>query len=111
MLAVILVFLGGGAGTLSRYVIGRFVGERWTRMFPLGTCAINVTGCFFLGCLETVASTHAHTGLLIDLLATGFLGGYTAVPAGTATPGGKCQSGHGLDRVGGSREDWIGAAW
>jgi CrcB protein len=76
-LTLVAVFVGGGLGALARYGAGRIVGERYSGMFPLGTCLINVTGCFLLGLLATVASAHAHTGLVLALLATGFLGGYT----------------------------------
>lgn len=72
------IFLGGGAGAVCRYSISRLVGERSTGPFPLATLLINVTGCFALGVVASlVTSSSPHTTILIGLLATGFLGGYT----------------------------------
>ncbi len=71
-------FVGGGAGAVCRYELGRFVGERYSGDFPLGTCVINVSGCFALGLLLTVVTQNTTAGALIaSLLGTGFLGGYT----------------------------------
>ena len=77
-LQFLAVFVGGGAGATSRYLFGRFVGERYGGDFPLGTYLINVTGCFALGLLASVLSAStAANALLVALLGTGFLGGYT----------------------------------
>ena len=77
-LTLLLVFAGGGAGATCRYGVGRFVGERYEGVFPLGTFLINVTGCFALGLLASaLAMTHRDQTALTALLATGFLGGYT----------------------------------
>ena len=75
---LLAVFVGGGTGAVCRYGVGRFVGERYGGAFPLGTCLINVTGCFALGLLATaLAATHHDAALPTALLASGFLGGYT----------------------------------
>lgn len=77
-LQLLAVFVGGGAGATTRYVFGRFVGERYDGDFPLGTYLINVSGCFALGLLASVLSANtAANALLFALLGTGFLGGYT----------------------------------
>lgn len=73
----VLIFVGGGAGATCRYVLGRFVGQRYGGPFPLGTFLINVSGCFALGLLATIIAGRAHAGSMNGLLATGFLGGYT----------------------------------
>lgn len=77
-LNLLAVFVGGGAGATCRYGVGRFIGERYDGAFPLGTFAINVTGCFALG-LVTGVIIHAgqQSAFLTALIATGFLGGYT----------------------------------
>jgi fluoride exporter len=75
---LLAVFVGGGTGAACRYGVGRFVGERYDGAFPLGTCVINVTGCFALGLLATaLAATHRDVALPTALLGSGFLGGYT----------------------------------
>ena len=75
---LLAVFVGGGTGAACRYGVGRLVGARYGGAFPLGTCLINVTGCFALGLLATaLAATHRDVALPSALLGTGFLGGYT----------------------------------
>ena len=75
---LLAVFGGGGTGAVCRYGVGRFVGERYGGAFPLGTCLINVTGCFALGLLAmALSAAHHDAALPTALLATGFLGGYT----------------------------------
>jgi fluoride exporter len=71
------VFAGGGAGALCRYWIGRFIGERYGGSFPVGTVAINVSGCFLLGLFATLVARHGGSGAATAVLMTGFLGGYT----------------------------------
>ena len=78
LLTLLAVFVGGGAGAVCRYSVGRFVGARYGGAFPLGTFLINITGCFALGLLASLlVATHRDVTLLPALLATGFLGGYT----------------------------------
>ena len=73
-----MVFLGGGVGSLARYVIGTAIAERIGARFPLGTLFVNVTGSFLIGLLMTLfmerLQPHPNWRLL---LVTGFLGGYT----------------------------------
>lgn len=77
-LALLAVFVGGGAGATCRYGASRFIGERYDGVFPLGTFLINVTGCFALGLLTSFIVHLGHQStLLTAVIATGFLGGYT----------------------------------
>lgn len=71
-------FVGGGAGASCRYAVGRAFALRYRGTLPLGTIAINVSGCFVLGLLASLlAAVHRDTRVATALLATGFLGGYT----------------------------------
>ena len=74
----LLIVLGGGAGSLLRFVAGTAIMTRFGRSFPLGTLAINVTGSFLIGLLMTLFTERfqPHTNLRL-LLVVGFLGGYT----------------------------------
>ncbi len=77
---IVLLSVGGAAGTNVRYWLGRSLGEvAWAKGFPLGTWVINVTGSFLLGIaavliLERLPPSQQHWYLLIG---TGFCGGYT----------------------------------
>jgi CrcB protein len=77
---MVLLFVGGGLGTIARYLIGRWFNEQpWGQVFPYGTFFINVSGSFILGgaavlILERLSPAHQDWYLL---LGTGFCGGYT----------------------------------
>ena len=74
----LLVLLGGGAGSLLRFVAGTAIMARYGRSFPLGTLVINVTGSFLIGLLMTLFTERlpGQDNLRL-LLVVGFLGGYT----------------------------------
>ena len=71
------VGLAGSLGALARYLLGRFVTERISKGFPLGTLLINISGSFVIGLLFALAARNIITSTLQLILATGFLGGYT----------------------------------
>ena len=75
----LLILLGGGVGSLSRYLIGTAVVTRYGTRFPIvGTMAINVTGSFLIGILMTLITERFGANRnLHPLLVVGFLGGYT----------------------------------
>jgi CrcB protein len=73
-----LLFAGGGAGSVLRYTVGLWVEARVGPGFPWGTFAVNVSGCFLIGVLATLADEHAWITPAARLaLVTGVLGGYT----------------------------------
>jgi len=74
----LVIFIGGGTGSLVRYAAGSAIMRRFGGKFPLGTLVINVTGAFLIGFLMTLLTER----LKLDprwrlLLVIGFLGGYT----------------------------------
>ncbi len=74
----LLVALGAAAGGLARYIIGTAIMQRFGGRFPLGTLAINVTGCFLIGVLMTmIAERGTLNPKWQPLLVVGVLGGYT----------------------------------
>ena len=74
----VFVGLGGVFGALTRYGIGKWVGQRWKGDFPLATFGINITGSFVLGILYIVFLNAGGSVLWIkNLSTTGFLGAYT----------------------------------
>jgi len=75
---LILVFLGGGLGSVLRYLITLFTNNYALTIFPLATFIINIIGCFIIGLLSGYflknENLYSETKLL---LVTGFCGGFT----------------------------------
>lgn len=72
-----LIGTGGFAGTVSRYLLTRFINNNFPITFPLGTYAVNIFGCLLIGIimgLSFQSSVNTQTRLM---LATGFCGGFT----------------------------------
>ncbi|MDO5103836.1 MAG: fluoride efflux transporter CrcB [Lautropia sp.] len=79
MKTLLMVALGGAIGAVSRHLLGAWLLPLSTQhRFPLGTLAINVLGCFFMGLLAAILQRHAPADqTLRPLLITGILGGFT----------------------------------
>ncbi len=75
----LVVFLGGGAGALTRYFIGLAISHRMQgSSFPYHTMSINLLGAFLIGAvMETLALRASLPEATQLLLVTGFLGGFT----------------------------------
>lgn len=74
---LILVFLGGGFGSVLRFVIGKWLNSSENGI-PYGTFAANIIGSFLIGIILGLAAkneTLSQSQTL--LLATGFCGGFT----------------------------------
>lgn len=78
---IFLVGLGGGLGSLCRWLVGKLISEEHpTRWFPLGTFLINVSGAFLIGYLATrfsIGWADRYGSFLTAGVLTGFIGGYT----------------------------------
>lgn len=78
--ALVLVGIGGAAGSIARYLLAGWIGASATlRGFPLGTLAVNLAGCLAVGLLAGWAE-RVPGGLAPDLralLLAGLLGGFT----------------------------------
>lgn len=73
----LLVFLGGGFGSLLRYLISRSLNQYFTN-FYLGTFLVNVIGCLLIGFLLGLSmKTNMLSQNQTLLLTTGFCGGFT----------------------------------
>ena len=70
---ILLVGVGGAAGSVARYALGRVIAKSTKGSFPWGTMIINITGALLLGIVTGLKVPH---GLAL-LLADGFLGAYT----------------------------------
>lgn len=77
----LLVFLGGGFGSLLRFSVGKLV-HRPSWDIPLGTLLVNIIGSFIIGIILGYAIKNDSMNSNISLLiATGFCGGFTTFSA------------------------------
>lgn len=74
---LLLVFIGGGFGSVLRFLLGKQLNSSTTGI-PWGTFAANIIGSLLIGIILGLATKHntisQNTTLL---LATGFCGGFT----------------------------------
>lgn len=81
MTRLLLVCLGGAAGTGLRYAAA-MLGARWLGPdFPYGTLFVNLGGSFAIGLVQQVALAGAMPETLRLVLVTGLLGGFTTYSA------------------------------
>lgn len=75
---LIAVFLGGGIGSVLRYLLGAIFGKNFETVFPFATFLINITGSLFLGFVLGLfmAKTNVNTQLKL-FLTVGVAGGFT----------------------------------
>ena len=83
MTQALLVALGGSIGALARYKLsGLILSHAAGWKFPIGTFAVNVSGCLAAGILAGLAEKHDLFGGDARLfLFTGLLGGFTTFSA------------------------------
>lgn len=77
MKAILLIFLGGGTGSVLRYLVGKALNSNITGI-PYGTFLANILGSLLIGIILGLASKEnvlSQNNIL--LLATGFCGGFT----------------------------------
>ena len=77
MKQIILVFIGGGFGSVLRFIIGKWLNSNETGI-PYGTFATNILGSLLIGIiLGLAAKNDSLSQNQTLLLATGFCGGFT----------------------------------
>jgi fluoride exporter len=86
-MSVLLVFIGGGIGSVLRYLTG-IVATRSFGAFtaaegwPWGTFLVNIVGCFIMGlCFRLLPVPDDGPANMRLLLMTGMLGGFTTFSA------------------------------
>jgi len=73
---LIYIFLGGGLGSVMRFLISNYTQKFWhINAFPMGTFLVNTSGCFLIGILTAYFLKVDNS--LRYLLITGLCGGYT----------------------------------
>lgn len=78
MAKFIYLAIGGLTGTFARYFLAGAVYELLGTRFPYGTLIVNLTGCFIIGVLTTIAENkfllNPNTRVLLMI---GFCGAFT----------------------------------
>jgi CrcB protein len=76
--SLLLVGSGGFLGSISRYLVSKFMQSTFPSAFPYGTFAVNIAGCFLIGLIYGISekSSLITSGWRL-FLAVGFCGGFT----------------------------------
>ncbi|MGC8828474.1 MAG: fluoride efflux transporter CrcB [Verrucomicrobiia bacterium] len=80
MQKVFLLFLGGGLGTIIRWIMSGLIASKFGEVFPWGTIFVNASGSFAIGFVATLTSPDGRLFLSSDarqFIMFGLLGGYT----------------------------------
>jgi fluoride exporter len=86
-MSVLAVFIGGGLGSVLRYLTGIVAAERLGAFtsaegWPWGTFLVNVIGCLLMGlCYRILPVPDEGPATLRLMLMTGVLGGFTTFSA------------------------------
>jgi len=81
---LLLVGLGGAAGSMLRFLCQRWIGPFNPTGFPYGTFAVNIVGCLLIGFFYGLATRNNSFSIELQfLLMTGFCGGFTTFSAFT----------------------------
>lgn len=74
---LLLVFIGGGFGSVLRFIIGKYLNSPATGI-PYGTFTANILGSLLIGVILGLAAKNDNLSASQTLLiATGFCGGFT----------------------------------
>jgi fluoride exporter len=75
---LLLIFIGGGLGSLTRFSLSKFIQENMDKTFPFGTLGVNVLASIvlgiFVGMVEVKSLSNPNYKALI---AIGFCGGFS----------------------------------
>lgn len=74
---LVLIALGGGLESVTRYLVSGWVANRLGVAFPYGTLLINITASFIIGFFLTFAQERAFNPNWRLFIAVGFVGGYS----------------------------------
>lgn len=81
---LLIVGLGGGVGSMLRYIIQKWMQPASAAAFPSGTLLVNIAGCFLIGLFwNSFARSLNWSEEMKLLLMTGLCGGFTTFSAFT----------------------------
>ncbi len=79
--SILLIGLGGGMGSIFRFLVSHFTRKYWSSGFPMATFLVNVSGCLLIGLIIGLLLKSNTSNDLKMLLVVGFCGGYTTFSA------------------------------
>jgi CrcB protein len=78
MRILLIIGAGGSLGSIARYLSQQGISKVLPVIFPFGTFAVNIVGCFLIGIFYALADRgNAITPEWRFFFATGFCGGFT----------------------------------
>jgi fluoride exporter len=78
MARFLYLLVGGGIGTIVRFLLSTWALQTYGPGFPFGTLVVNLLGCFIIGIFAGLPEgANSLTPTLRLILMTGFLGGLT----------------------------------
>jgi fluoride exporter len=78
MKELLLIFFGGGLGSVVRFTSGKWINSWHTQHFPFGTLAVNIAACLILGFTIGLADHKQIISPSARLFwAVGFCGGFS----------------------------------
>ena len=77
MIKVALIALGGGIGSVLRYLCTTVVHQLYGAIFPAGTFIVNILGSFVIGLLWVYSDRFAFSRETRVFVFVGILGGFT----------------------------------
>ena len=93
MMKFLLVFLGGGVGSICRYGLALLF-LPWTKNYPMGTLVANLISCLLLGIFMGATTKQWMDTYWKLLLMTGFCGGFSTFSTFSAEQFTMLQEGH-----------------
>ena len=79
----LLVFAGGGLGSVARLLVGKLY-KNWQPGFPLATLTVNFLSCMVFGAVLMLGVNRMNLSYSLKLLLiTGFCGGFSTYSAFT----------------------------
>jgi len=78
---LLIIGIGGFIGSCLRYLFSLFVHNRIPSIFPLGTLAVNIVGCLFIGFFFGLTEKANVAPEWRLFFATGLCGGFTTFSA------------------------------
>jgi len=81
-LSIAAIAVGGGCGSVARFLVTREMERLFGSFLPYGTLIVNVLGSLALGWLATVFLARPEINIALRLgIAVGFLGAFTTFSA------------------------------